>query len=119
MTKCDGHRPPLQKTNRECEGAFVSTRGACAPQTDLSWRAAECAGKWWGDVGTDHDLAWRFFGRHFFARCRRDAWRRIQQLPVLDQFFNLQAVERFVLEQRLGDRVEVVAIRNQSLFGGL
>src|ERR1700694_1569779 len=85
---------------------------------NLCRSAAESAGERRG-LGTDHDLAWRFFGRHFFARCRRDTWWGIQQLSVLDQFFDLQAVECFVFEQCSGDGVEMVAIDNESLFRGL
>src|SRR5947209_4556613 len=69
--------------------------------------------------GADYDLAWRFFGRHFFPAKRGDRWRRISQFAVLDQLFDLLTVQSFVLEQRLRDRGEVIAIRNQRLFGRL
>src|SRR5438067_6631439 len=64
----------------------------------LRRRAAECAGKWGSDVGCLH-LTRRFFGRSFMTgRGRRWTARWIEQSPVLNDLFDLHAVQSFVLE---------------------
>src|SRR5437867_6535900 len=83
---------------------------------DLRWCAAESAGEWRGDVRRSDTLLGRFFGWHLVVGRWRGASWRINQAAVLDDFLNLRAVERFVFEQRFGDYLELVAIRDERLF---
>jgi hypothetical protein len=64
----------------------------------LGWRAAQRSGQRWDHIRTHHDLARRFFRRHFFAGRRWRAAGRIQQPAVLDDLFDLRTIKRFIFE---------------------
>src|SRR5437660_12593397 len=104
---------------RDREGAIISARGRTRSPDELRWRAAESAREWRGDVGRGYNLLGRFFGRHFLAGWGRCAGRRIDQAAVLDDFFELRAVERFKFEQRLCDYLEFIAICRERCLGKL
>jgi hypothetical protein len=59
------------------------------------------------------------FRRHFLAGRRGSAWRWIYQSAVLDDFFDLGAVQGFVLQQTFCDPFEFVAIRHAGRSGKL
>jgi len=66
------------------------------------------------DLRGNNDLFGRFLGRHLWAR-RWCARRRIDQTPVLEDFFDLGSIERLVFQQGFRDRFEMVAVRFQAL----
>src|SRR6185503_1192625 len=95
---------------REC-----STSNAQRRILELGRSAAEGAGKRWGDVGS-HDLLGRFFGCRFLTGWPANAGRRIDQAAVVDDLFDLRAVQGLVFEQRFGDGFEFVAITNKRVL---
>src|SRR5882762_140459 len=92
-------------------GTFVNLiRKHRPPSTpELRRGAAEGAGERRGDVGSDYLLG-RFFWRWFFAWWPADAGWRIDQAAMLEDFFDLRAVQGLELEQRLCDGFECVSI---------
>src|SRR4029450_4190367 len=82
------------------------------------WRTAESAGEWWGDIGRD-DLLGRLVGGWFLGGGSPYGWRRIDQAAVVDDLFDLRAVEGLVFEQRFCDRLEFVAVTNERVLGQL
>src|SRR2546430_5592008 len=99
----DARQPIRLPLQQDCFGAAPKP----ARVRRLRWRPAKGAGKRRCDVGGGDDLLGRFFGRHFLAGGRGCAWRRIYQPAVFDDFFELRAVERFVLEQGFCDYLQL------------
>ena len=76
-------------------------------ENELRRGAAQGAGQWRADIGGDDDLFGGFLGRHLLGG-RRGAGRRIDQTAVLENFFDLDAVEGLVFEEGFRDRFEMV-----------
>src|SRR5436190_24369625 len=81
--------------------------------------AAEGAGKRRSDVGSDDDLFGRFFRLHLFAAARGDPRWRVEHATMLDNVFDLRAVEGLELKQRFGNDVQLVAIGSEDLLRSL
>src|SRR5262245_23198686 len=84
----------------------------------LRWGAPEGAGERRGDVGSDDLFGW-LVGGWFFSRGSSDRRGRINQASVIDDLFDLRAVQRLVLKQRFGDGFESVTITNEGVLGQL
>src|SRR5438874_11215710 len=78
--------------------------------------AAEGAGKRGSDVGGDDDLFGRFFRLHLFAAARGDPRWRVEHATMLDDVFDLRAVEGLELKQRFGNDVQLVAFGCENLL---
>src|SRR5687767_10140143 len=86
--------------------------------TPLRGGAAKSAGERRAHVGSDHDLLGRLLRRHLMIGRRRSAG-RIDQAAVLDDFFDLHAVESLKFKKRLGDYLKLVTMGCEDLLRGL
>ena len=76
----------------------------------LSRRAAEATTERRCDIRCDDHLLGRFLRRHLRLRGGVRARRRIQHPAVLDDLFDLRAIEGLVFEQGFRDRFELVPL---------
>src|SRR4029077_7678200 len=82
----------------------------------LSGGAAEGAVGRRSDVGGDHHLFGRFLRLHLFAAARSDPRWWVEHAAMLDDIFDLRAIESFELEQRFSDNIKLVAIGGENLL---
>src|SRR5436190_2592745 len=113
----DGMKVHVRLTRIRPNNSIQSDLQRASPT--LRGRAPERAGEWWRDIWRGNNLLGRFFRRHFFTVRECGAAGRVYQAAVLDNFFNLRAIERLVLKQCFGDDLQLVAMGDESLFGQL